>query len=103
MFEQLFNRIPFAKIVTVLAIVFGISLGLCGVTVVLSLRDNSGGNFLNGLGMLVGVGLLLSLIGLLLTFLVFVTLRIFRGSSEEVSQLKLSSEGEDKTKDKKKE
>ena len=30
----LVDRIPFAKIVTVLAIIFGVSLGLCGVSAI---------------------------------------------------------------------
>lgn len=37
MSKPLVDRIPFAKIVTVLAIVFGIALGLCGLNLILAL------------------------------------------------------------------
>jgi hypothetical protein len=86
MSERLVDRIPFAKIFTVLAIVLGISLGLCGVTAVLSSGDYIGGSFLNGLGILMAAGILLSAAGLALTALVVVTLLIFGIFSEKVSQ-----------------
>ena len=86
MFERLANRIPFKKIVTVLAIVFGISLGLCGVTFIVSSGGDRGGSFLFGLGILELVALGVSLSGLVLTLLAFVTLSIFGGFGEEVSQ-----------------
>jgi hypothetical protein len=96
MSERLVDRIPFAKIITVLAIVFGISLGLCGVTAVLSSGDYIGGSFLNGLGILVAAGILLSAAGLALMVVVFVTLAIFGSFSGEVSQpVKLFAEEDD--------
>lgn len=96
--ERLIDRIAFAKIVTVLATVFGISLGLCGVTFVLASGGGSGSGFLVGLGILELVVLGVSLAGLLLTLLVFVTLSIFGGSGEKVSQSKIFPELEDDTK-----
>jgi membrane protein implicated in regulation of membrane protease activity len=94
---RLIDRIPFAKIVMVLAIVFGISLGLCGVTFVLSSGGGRGGGFFVGLGVLELVALGVSIAGLLLTLLVFVTLSIFGGFSEKVSQSTISSEeGDDR-------
>ncbi|MGA3008890.1 MAG: hypothetical protein ABSD72_01385 [Terracidiphilus sp.] len=84
--ERLVDQIPFAKIITVLAIIFGISLGLCGVTVVLSDGGNRGGSFFIGLQMLVIAGILLSLTCLLLTVLAFVTLSILGSFSGKVSQ-----------------
>jgi membrane protein implicated in regulation of membrane protease activity len=86
MSERLVDRIPFAKIVTVLAIVFGISLGLCGITFVLSMGGGRSGGFLMGFGILELVVLGVSLAGLLLTLLVFVTLSIFGSFSGKVSQ-----------------
>jgi len=85
MSERLVDRFPFAKIITVLAIVFGVSLGLCGVTFVVAL---SGGkdNFLAGFGILELIAMGVSLAGLLLTALVFMTLSIFGSSSGKVSQ-----------------
>jgi membrane protein implicated in regulation of membrane protease activity len=101
MSERLVDRIPFAKIVTVLAIVFGISLGLCGVTFIFSSGGGSGSGFFIGLGMLELVALGVSMAGLLLTLLVFVTLSIFGGFSEKVSQpQKLVDEGDDTKTDK---
>ena len=97
MFERLADRIPFKKIVTVLAIVFGISLGLCGVTFVVSSGGNNGGGFLFGLGILELVALGLSLAGLLLTLLVFVTLFVLGSFGVKVSQSPTPSEEEDDT------
>jgi membrane protein implicated in regulation of membrane protease activity len=82
----------------VLATVFGVSLGLCGVTFVLSSGGGRGGGFLIGLGILELVALGVSMAGLLLTLLVFVTLSLFRGFSEKVSQSEGFPEEEDDTK-----
>jgi hypothetical protein len=84
MSERLVDRIPFVKIITVLAIVFGISLGLCGVTFLSSGRGSGG--FLIGFGMLELAAIVLSAAGLALTLVAFVTLSIFGGFSEKVSQ-----------------
>jgi hypothetical protein len=88
MSERLVDRIPFAKIVTVLAIVFGISLGLCGITFVFSMGGGGGrgGGFFVGLGILELVALGVSVAGLLLTLMVFVTLSVFGSFSGKVSQ-----------------
>jgi membrane protein implicated in regulation of membrane protease activity len=96
MSERLVDRIPFAKIVTVLAIVLGISLGLCGVTFLLSSGRGGGSGFFVGLGILELVVIALSVVGLALTLLAIVTLSIFGGVSEKVSQpQKLFDEGDD--------
>jgi uncharacterized membrane protein YphA (DoxX/SURF4 family) len=90
MFERLADRIPFAKIFTVLAIVACVSLGICGVTF--------GGGSLFVLGM---IAFWVSLTGLLLTLVVFVTLSIFGSLSREVSQpQKLFGERDDTKTDK---
>jgi hypothetical protein len=98
--ERLVERIPFAKIVTVLAIVFGISLGLCGVTFVLAsgVGGGRGGGFLIGFGILEMVALGVSVAGLLLTLLVYVTLSIFGSFGEKVSQPQTLFDAEDDTK-----
>ena len=101
MSERLVDRIPFAKIVTVLAIVFGISLGLCGVTFALSAGSGQGGGFFMGLGILELVALGVSMAGLVLACVVWVTLSIFGSFSEKVSQpQKLYEEVDDKKIDK---
>jgi hypothetical protein len=53
---------------------------------------------LNGLGILVAAGILLSAAGLALMVVVFVTLSIFGGFSEKVSQSKIFPEIRDDTK-----
>ncbi|MFZ1085931.1 MAG: hypothetical protein WAN35_13280 [Terracidiphilus sp.] len=95
MIERLIDRIPFAKFVTVLAIVLGISLGLCGFTYFIS--SGFDGNWI-GLGILELVVIVLSAAGLALTLLVVVTLLIFRGFSKKVSQLEIFPKEEDDTK-----
>ena len=65
MSEPLGDGINFAKIVTVLAIVFAISLGLCGVTVALTSTVHGGGSVLV-FGMIVeAIAMGLSALGLL--------------------------------------
>jgi hypothetical protein len=74
------DRFPFAKIVTILAIVSGISLGLCGLNWVLisagshlgSQREfNFGGPVLGILGIVELAVILLSALGLVLTVIVW--------------------------------
>jgi len=96
--ERLVNRIPFARIVTVLAIVFGISLGLCGLTFVISSGGNIGGDSLFTLGMLELAALVGSATGLVLTLVVFVTLAVIGRFSKKVSQSENLTEEENDTK-----
>ena len=96
--ERLIDRIPFAKIVAILAIVLGVSLGLCGVTAFLAFNTRSGGDFLLGFGYLELAAIVLSAVGLALTLVVFVTLWVFGGFSEKVSQPQKLFGEEDDTK-----
>jgi hypothetical protein len=98
MSKPLFDQIPFAKITVILASVLTVSLGLCGLTWLMVSGSNRSGEILVGLGMLELAAIVLSLVGLLLTLLLFVTLWLFRGRSEEVSQLKITTSGETNTK-----
>ena len=68
MSKPLVNRRPFAKIVTVLAIAFGIGLGLCGLSSVLPSHD-LGMNWLSWLSLPIMV---VSLLGLILTLIAWV-------------------------------
>jgi len=56
--DRLVDRLPFARIVTVLAVAFGVALGLCGLNLALS----TGGVFRNagqvGSSILVGSGMI---------------------------------------------
>lgn len=97
MSKRLIDRIPFAKITTVLAIVFGISLGLCGIAVVTSSGGNKGGSSLTVFWTLELVAIVVSLAGLLLTLLVFVVLSIFGAFRREESQSLFPPEDGDAT------
>lgn len=103
MSEPLLDRIPFAKIVTVLAIVFGVSLGLCGVTFLVSSGGSSGAGFLIGLGVVELAAMGLSAAGLILTIVVWVTLAAVRSFGGKVSQPQKLFDAEDDTKFDKKE
>ena len=80
--KPLVDRIPFAKIVTVLAVVFGIALGMCGLTAALSSRAMGGNGgalrsiqmFVISMGVLELIALLLSAAGLLVTVVAWVVL-----------------------------
>jgi len=90
MSKRLVDRIPFKKIVTVLAIIGAISVGLCGFTAIFS--SDSIVNFVGIPGL---VAFWVSIAGLLLTLLVYVTLSIFGGSEEKVSQSVIPREQQD--------
>jgi len=100
----LVDRIPFSKIVTVLAVAFGISLGLCGLTFFVSSarRGGAGDSLFVGLGLLELVAMVLSAAGLLLTVVAWVTLAVVSSFQEKVSQpLKLFDDDDDTKLDKK--
>jgi hypothetical protein len=83
MSKPLVERIPFAKIVVGLAIVFVLSLGTCGLTA--SLSSNSGSQQ-NGyiVAMIAGLaGTLLSGLGLLVTTIVWVVMAVAGSSSRK--------------------
>jgi hypothetical protein len=86
MSKPLVDRIPFARIVTVLAIVFGVSLGLCGMTWIISSGNGSGVGLLIGLGMLELVAMALSAAGLVLTLVVWVILAAIGSFGKNASQ-----------------
>jgi protein-S-isoprenylcysteine O-methyltransferase Ste14 len=80
MSKPLVDRIPFAKIVVVLAIVFVLSLGTCGLTASLSSHSGSQQNAFV-VAMIAGLaGTLLAGFGLLITTVVWV-IAVATGSS----------------------
>lgn len=92
MSKPLADRIPFAKIVTVLAIVLGVSFGLCGLNWVL-VASNQGrgmggfaGPILGTAGILELCAILLSAVALVLTVAAWVAFAILdsfsRGNAE---------------------
>lgn len=83
MSKPLVDRIPFAKIVTVLAIAFGIGLGLCGLSAVL---PSSGEGFhLNPLSLPSVLIMVLSFLGLIMTLIVWIITRAIGGFSAKGS------------------
>jgi hypothetical protein len=86
MSKSLVNRIPFAKIVVVLAIVFVLSLGTCGLTASLSSSSHSQQNgyvvvMIAGLA-----GTVLSVLGMLVTAIVWVIMSVTASSSRKNSE-----------------
>lgn len=79
MSKPLVDRVPFAKIVTVLAIAFGVGVGLCGLSAVL---PSSGEPFrVNSLSLPSLLIMVLSFIGLIITLIVWVITRAISGFS----------------------
>jgi hypothetical protein len=79
----LVDRFPFAKIVTVLSIAFGIGLGLCGLSAIL---PASGEEFhTNWLSLPSLLIMVLSFLGLLVTLLVWVIASALGGFSAKSS------------------
>ena len=74
--EPLVDRVNFAKVITVLAVTFGISLGLCGLTAVLSSQTRGSGTVLIFIGILELIVIGLSALGLVVTVIVWVVASI---------------------------
>jgi len=95
MSTPLVDRVPFAKIVTVLAIAFGVSLGLCGLNQVLvsggaGERSTVGDQLLTIGAILEFVVMALSSVGLVLTCIAWVVLSAigaFRQQDQEPQRL----------------
>jgi amino acid transporter len=85
MSKPLVDRIPFAKILVVLAVVFVLSLGTCGLTASLSSSSHSQQNgyvvvMIAGLA-----GTLLSGLGVLVTTIIWVIMSVAASSSRKNS------------------
>jgi hypothetical protein len=90
---------PFAKVITVLAVAFGVGLGLCGLNAVListGVARNSSGSFARPIFSIVGVSslavMILSAMGLVITTIVWVLTEIignlgFRRGDDEPQRL----------------
>ena len=100
--QPLVKRIPFAKILIGLALAFLLSLGLCGVTLVMAVGGGSANSqiskMVDPLGMVVAVGMLGSLAALIVTCVAWVVLSIVAGTATKVSQPLKLSKNEDDTK-----
>jgi hypothetical protein len=105
--QPLVKRIPFARILIGLALFFLLSLGLCGVTLVVATNGGSSNSQMNQIiapmGMVVLVGMLGSIAALVLTCIVWAVMSIAAGTAKEVSQPKEIYDKTDDTKQDKRE
>jgi hypothetical protein len=77
MSERLADRVPFTKIIVVLASAFGIALGLCGLTAFATMSGhNALTSVLGSLGAIELIVMLLSAAGLVLTVIAWVVVSI---------------------------
>lgn len=85
MTEPLVRRIPFVKIVIILAVTFGIGFGMCGLSVFVAgamHNSRSSGNALAILMIVDAAVILLSAIGLVVTILLWVILSLTSRASQ---------------------
>jgi hypothetical protein len=89
MSKPLVDRIPFAKILVVLAVAFGLGLGLCGLDFFLLLRGSqthTQGFGVGPIGVLSLTVLILSGIGLVVATIVWVVLAVAGSASRKNSE-----------------
>jgi hypothetical protein len=89
---RLFEHVNFPKVITILASIFGISLGLCGLTAFLSTAGARLGNLggaLMGLGMIELAAILLSAVGLVIMTILWVISAALGNSSQSADLQKL--------------
>lgn len=88
--EPLVKRIPFAKILIGLVLVFFLSLGLCGLTLVMTVRGSSPGAHMNKLvdpaAIAAMVGMFGSIAALIVTGIVWMVMSIANSAGRKVSQ-----------------
>ena len=79
------DRSGYAKVVTILAIVFGISLGLCGLTAAISGRiTETGRNLLLVAAWIEGFAIVLSFLGMIATLVLWAMSALFgRGQGSD--------------------
>ena len=77
------SRIPFAKIMVILAVTFGIALGLCGMTAVFGSSSHGSGDMFGSLAVIELIVMLLSAAGLILTAIVWAIAIIIGGSGNK--------------------
>ena len=83
MSEPSVSRISFAKVVVVLAVVFGIGVGLCGLDIFLASKGIRKSTEEFGVGPLDGVSIVVmvvSALGLVITVIAWIGAAIFKGS-----------------------
>jgi len=86
MSQPLIERIPFAKMITLLAIIFGVSLGTCGMTALVSSRMPNGAALFVFLAILELIAALLSAAGLVLTVIMWIVLSAVNSLSRKRSE-----------------
>ena len=83
MSEPSVSRISFVKVVVVLAVVFGIGVGLCGLDIFLASKGIGKSTEEFGVGPLDGVSIVVmvvSALGLVITVIAWIGAAIFKGS-----------------------
>ena len=96
--ERLVDRIPFAKVVIVLAVAFGIGLGLCGVDIAFLDKFRSPGEefgpntFVGGIG---AIAMALSALGLVLTCVAWSVVGVVGAFEDRDSETQRLFEGKD--------
>ncbi|HEX8811134.1 MAG TPA: hypothetical protein VF742_03990 [Terracidiphilus sp.] len=95
---RLFEGINFPKVITILAAIFGVSLGLCGLTAILSNTRLGQGGMLFGLGMIELATIILSAVGLVIMTILWVVSAAFGsfGTSADSQKLFDDSDKEQK-------
>jgi hypothetical protein len=103
--ESTSHRISFAKVVVVLAVLFGIGVGLCGVDIFLASRGIGKSTQEFGIGPLDAVSIVvmaLSALGLVITVVAWIIAAVVGNFGKKVSQpQKLFDEADDTKTDKK--
>jgi hypothetical protein len=105
MSKPLVERIPFVKILIVLVVIFGVSLGMCGVSAVLGVANSShmgrSVSQILGFSFVIEIaGMVLSSVGLVVTVIAWAILGIAASSSRNVAPpQQLFNESSDRRKD----
>ncbi|HWT66561.1 MAG TPA: hypothetical protein VN151_10650 [Terracidiphilus sp.] len=80
------DRIPFARIITILAIIFGVSGGLCGLTWVAAMNVRGSDDWAIVPEFIEAAAMGLSLLGLIVMSLIWITASILGMSSHSSDQ-----------------
>jgi hypothetical protein len=86
---RLLEHVNFPKIVTVLAVTFGIALGACGLTALAAAGTNKAGQYVLPLAFVELAVMVLSALGLVLTVIVWIVVAAIGGRGGESDTIKL--------------
>ena len=92
---RLLERINFPKVVTVLAVSFGVGLGACGLTALAS--SHGGADYFLPLGLIELAVILLSALGLIVTVIVWIVASLLGQTGSQPQRLFNDSDKDDKS------